>query len=120
MSATYGTGNAKTTTRQARTPRPAISRVAVRRDMPARLRAVDPFAVAPGEPLVLPDRDGRLEVVDQRPARVERGAAVASRDRDHHGQVADRQIADPVHGRDCMRVESLSDLLGDLAQLVCR
>src|ERR1700761_2465268 len=72
--------------------------VSVRRGMTGRLRATDPFAGTVPEPLVLPDRHGRLELVDQHPAGLEGVAPVGAGHRHHHGQVADGQIADPVHG----------------------
>src|SRR5215813_8932867 len=113
--ATYGTGTANMTTRQATTPMPAIRRVSARRDMRARLRAVDPLAVAAGEALMLPDRHGRFQVVDQGVAGVERGGAMPAGHGHHDSKVTDRQITHPVHGGDRVQIESLRDLLGDLA-----
>src|ERR1700735_249022 len=67
------------------------------RAMSGRLRATDPFAGTVSEPLVLPDGHGRLQLVDQHPAGLEGVPAMGARDRPHHGQVADGQLADPVH-----------------------
>src|SRR5258706_7348431 len=97
---------------------PAIRRVSARRDMRARLRAVYPLAVAASEALMLPDRNGRLQVVDEGAACLERGGAVTAGHGDHDGKIADRQVTNPVHGGDRVQIESLRDLLGDLAQLV--
>src|SRR5689334_13173176 len=90
--ATYGTGTANTITRLATSPIPAIRSVTARRDMRARLRAIDPFAVTAGEALVLPDRHRRLQVVDQRVACVEGRAAMPGGDGNHNRQVADGQV----------------------------
>lgn len=68
---------------------------------------------------MLPDGHRRLELVDQRAARVERHAPVASRYRDHNRDVADGQVANPVHGGDRMQIESFGDLHGNLVQLIC-
>src|SRR5262245_18928252 len=102
-------------TRQATTPMPAIRRVSARRDMRARLRAVDPLAVAAGEALMLPDRHLRFQVVDQCTAGVERCAAMTAGFGHDHGKVTDRQITDSVHSGYRVQIESLRDLLGDLA-----
>src|SRR5258708_7974636 len=107
-------------TRLTRTPIPAIRRVTPRRDMRARLRAVDPFAVAAGESLVLPDRHGALQVVDQGAARIERCATVAAGHRHDDGEVADGQVTNSVNGSDGVDVEPRRDPLSDVAQLVGR
>src|SRR5512135_3642736 len=95
---TYGTGTRAATRAAATTPIPATSRVTVRRDMGGRLRTVDPFALTVAEYLVLPDRHGLLELVDQGAARGEGLGAVRARDGDHDGQIAHGQVARAVHG----------------------
>src|ERR1700722_4753162 len=65
---TYGTGSSTATTIATTVARPAMASVRERRDMFGRLRAADPFVGTVAEPLVLPDRHRRLELVDQRVA----------------------------------------------------
>src|SRR6201996_127659 len=84
-----------------------VRRRATGRGMTGRLRATDPFAGTVPELLVLPDRHGRLQLVDQHPAGLEGVAAVGAGHRHHHGQVANGQVADPVHGGHADRGELL-------------
>src|SRR6202044_151793 len=69
---TYGTGTSTATAIATTVARPAMASVRERRDMIGRLRAADPFVGTVGEPLVLPHRHRRLELVDQRVAGVKR------------------------------------------------
>ena len=68
--------------------------------MLGRLRAADPFIGTVGEPPVLPDRHGCLELVDQRVARVKCLRPVRARHADDHRQVAHVEVADAVDRRD--------------------
>src|SRR5450631_117992 len=114
---TYGTGSRIAATRATMTAPPAMYSVRARRDMTGRLRAPDPFAVAAGEALVLPDRHGRLELIDQHPAGVEGVTAVRTRNCHDDGQLADPQVPDTVHGRERLHRVLPRDVLGDPAQL---
>src|SRR5262245_57424714 len=116
------------------TPPPAMTRVAPRRERrPApghsvraarlsgpgwpggwELCTVHPLGLAVGEALVLPDRDVGLEVLDQRPAGRERLVTVVGGGGHDHGQVADLEVADAVHGGDGAHAEPPGHLLGDL------
>jgi hypothetical protein len=70
-----------------------------------------------GEPLMLPDRHGGLQHVDQLPARVEGVGPVRAGHRGHHGQLADGQVAGAVHDGDTQdALELLRDQPGDPAQ----
>src|ERR1035441_2082580 len=60
----------------------------------------DPFAGAVGEPLVFPDGHRGLELINQRPAGVQRLGAVRAGHRHEHRRCADRQVADAMHGGD--------------------
>src|SRR6516164_11006582 len=96
---TYGTGTRTVTAIATRVANPAIESVRERRDMLGRLRAADPLAGTVGEPLVLPDGHRRLQLVDQRMAGVERLRPVRTGHPDDDRQVADGQVAHPVHRR---------------------
>src|SRR5882724_5338217 len=98
-----------------------MSNVRERRDMRGRLRAADPLGRTVGKALVLPYRLRGLQLVDQRPAGLERLGPVPAGHPDHDRQVADRQLPDPVRRgqRDDVIVLG-DDLLGDPAQLRLR
>src|SRR5277367_683794 len=113
---TYGTGTSTATARAAITPSEAISRVSARRDMACFSRGADPLIRPVGELLVLPDRHGGLQLVDELAARVERFSPVRGGYRSDHSQIADGQVADGVHDRDAQDRELLRDGLGHLAQ----
>src|SRR5262245_14823518 len=84
------------------------------------LRRADPLVGAVAESLVLPDRDGRLELVDQVPAGVDRLAPMRRADADDDRDVADRQLADPMHRCDPDHTVGRAHLLGQLAHPVER
>src|SRR3984885_8182525 len=94
---TYGTGRSTATTIATTVARPAMASVRERRDMLGRLRAADPLVGTVGEPLVLPDRDRRLQLVDQRMTGVKGLRAVRAGDPDDHRQVPHVEVPDPVH-----------------------
>ena len=80
----------------------------------------DPYGVHPllapvREDLVLPDRDGGLEPVDQGPRGVVRLAPVGGRGGDQDGGVADVEVAGAVHGGEGDDLELGGDALGHLA-----
>src|SRR5215475_3785890 len=96
---TYGTGTRTATAIATRVANPAIASVRERRDMLGRLRAADPLIGTIGEPLVLPDRHRRLQLVDQRVAGVEGLRTMRAGHPDDDRQVVDGQVAHPVHSR---------------------
>ena len=85
----------------------------------------DPLVRAVGEVLVLPDRHRRLQVVDQRPRRVERLAPVGRR-RDHdHGDVPELQPPHPVHRGERSKISKVKNKVtiknfGKLRNAKCR
>src|SRR3954452_10748948 len=97
MRMTYGTDTKTLTATATRVATPAMSNVRERRDMRGRLRAADPLGGAVGEALVLPDRHGRLQLVNQRAAGLERLGPVPARHPDDARQATDPQPPDPVH-----------------------
>src|ERR1044072_3833552 len=84
------------------------------------LRRADPFLRSVVEDLVLPDGHGLLELVDERPGRLEGLAPMRARDRKHHREVADRELTDTMH--DCRGDDGKpsSDRLRDGSELVHR
>src|SRR5207247_11053344 len=118
FSTTYGTGRYAAATPRTRIRPLTTKRVTLRRDMAARLGAsadAYPLGVAVGEQLVLPDRHRCLEIVDQAAAGLEGLGAVRAGDGHDHRQVADLQVADPVHGGHRADREICSELLHDPA-----
>src|SRR5215469_2538419 len=124
VSATYGTEASVATARPTTTQTPAMISVISRLDSGSRLdngndrpglggslRTIHPFAVAASEELIFPDRDGRLEIVYQRLTGRECLAAVGGGHGGDHSQVADSQVARPVHHRDAHHLMTRGDLL---------
>src|SRR5690606_20312645 len=70
------------------------------------LLRVQPAGVASGVALVLPDRHSRLDLVDDPAAGGERGLAVGGAGAGPDRQVADGEVADPVHAGGVEDVEA--------------
>src|SRR5256714_11378350 len=83
-------------------------------------RHADPFVAAVAEDLVLPDRDGPLQLVDECPGGVEGLTSMRAGRRDHYREVADREVADPVYGGECHRGEAGGHRVAQLAHLLLR
>src|SRR5258708_39913023 len=91
MRMTYGTGTRTLTPMATSAAKLAMSNVRERRDMVGRLRAADPLSGTVREPLLLPDRHRRLQLINQRMTGVERLGPVPTRHPDDHRQVPDGQ-----------------------------
>src|SRR5919198_2369968 len=78
--------------------------------------AVDPLVGAVGEPLVLPDRQPRLRLIDQPPARLDRRPRVGARPRGHDRRAPALARPDAVPDRARLHGFVRRDLLGDLGQ----
>src|SRR5262245_7589826 len=89
-------------------------------DNSAGSRRADPLVGAVAEALMLPDRDRRLELVDQRMAGVESLAAMRRAHSDHDRDVTDGELTDPMHRGDPNDAIARRHLLGDLAHPVER
>jgi len=85
---------------------------------PSRSGRADPFIRAIGEQLVLPDRHGRFELVDQFVARSEGLSPVRARNTNDHGKIAYDEIPNTVDGCQCTHRIVRGDLFCDDPQLV--
>jgi hypothetical protein len=85
---------------------------------PSRSGRADPFIGAIGEQLVLPDRNGHLELVDQLVACSEGLSPVRARNTNDHGKIAYDEMSNTVDGCQCTHRIVRSDLFCDYSQLV--